>query len=311
MKSNNKISFLHRMTMPLPELEAYYREQRATNFHNGEPLRGIVFRKRIHNLIHMYIAADSFFAKRKLTIIGDRRIRTKRPVIYTYTHIGRYDIEMAMQTIHNPAYIFFGDPGYVYKSFDYVALWLNGVIFLDTGHKEDRYIGKETCVKLLKQGGNVVMCPEGAWNITENQIVMPLYTGAAEMAIRAGAEIVPIAIEQYGKHFYANVGENISPDGYTLEQKQELTDLLRDTLCTLKWDIWTQFPNANRADFPPDAAEQFVDNIMSETENGYTVEEINRTRFHTKDVTQEEAFTHISDLQINHSNIFLFNKRLK
>lgn len=41
--------------------------------------------------------------------------------------------------------------------------------------------------------------PEGAWNISENLLVMKLYTGAAEMAIRTGADIVPIAIEQFGK----------------------------------------------------------------------------------------------------------------
>ena len=79
----------------------------------------------------------------------------------------------------------------------------------------------------------------------------------------------------------------------------------------MKWDIWTQFSSVKCSDFPPDAAQQFVDNIMSETENGYTVEEIIRTRFHTKCVTAEEAFAHLADLQINRRNAFLINKRLK
>jgi hypothetical protein len=30
------------------------------------------------------------------------------------------------------------------------------------------------------------------------------------MALETGADIVPIAIEQYGKEFYVNIGENIS-----------------------------------------------------------------------------------------------------
>lgn len=58
------------------------------------------------------------------------------------------------------------------------------------------------------EGGDLLIYPEGAWNITENQVVMPLYTGTAEMAIRTGAEIIPIAIEQGGKRYYANIGEN-------------------------------------------------------------------------------------------------------
>lgn len=148
-----------------------------------------------------------------------------------------------------------GDPGSVYKNFDGVVLWLNGAIFVDTAYKEDRHIGKENCVKLLEHGGSLLIFPEGAWNISENLIVMSLFSGTAEMAIRTGAEIVPIAIEQYGKHYYANIGKNLSSAGYALNEKQELTEHLRDALCTLKWDIWTRHPIISRASLPLDAAE--------------------------------------------------------
>ena len=299
------------MVMPLTELEAYYRKQRAISFHNGEPIRGIVWRKRTHGLLHVLLTVNRVFSGLKLTVIDGRRPRTNKPLIYACTHVGRYDIEMAIQLIHTSAHLLMGDPGSVYKNFDGAALWLNGVIFVDTAYKEDRYVGKESCIKLLEQGGSLLIFPEGAWKIKENQIVMPLFTGTAEIAIRVGAEIVPIAIERYDKHYYANIGENISPDGYTPEQKQELTDLLRDTLCALKWDIWTQFPSVSRANISPNAAQQFVDNIMRETENGYTVEEIIRTRFHTKKVTTEEAFDYLANLQINRSNAFLLNKKFQ
>lgn len=57
--------------------------------------------------------------------------------------------------------------------------------------------------------------PEGAWNVTENLPVMPLFAGAAEMGILTGAEIVPIAFEKYGKDFYVNIGKNISPENFS------------------------------------------------------------------------------------------------
>lgn len=308
MKPDKK-SFIRRMRMSLPELEAYYREQRAIRFRNGEPIRGIVWRKRTHGLMHALLTINRILSGLKLTVIGDRRTPTDKPLIYACTHVGRYDIEMAIQLIRKAAFFLMGDPGSVYKNFDGAALWFNGVIFVDTAYKEDRYISKENCVKLLNRGGSILIFPEGAWNITENQVVMPLFLGTAEMAIRTGAEIVPIAIERYDKHYYANIGENISPEGYTIEQKQELTDLLRDALCTLKWDIWTRFPGIKSVDLPPDAARKFVDNIMSETENGYTVEEIIRTRFHTKAPTAKEAFAHLDGVTPRQSNAFLFNKR--
>lgn len=309
MKIGSKISFLRRMAMPQEELEAYYREQRAVRFQNDEQLHGIIWRKHIHGLIHILLAANRVLAGQKLTIIGDKRKHTNKPIIYACTHVGRYDIEMAIQIIRASVYLLMGDPGPVYKNLDGLVLWLNGTIFVDTDYKQDRYIGKETCVKLLKQGGNLLIFPEGAWNITENQIVMPLFPGTAEMAIRTGTEIVPIAIEQYGKHYYANIGESISPEGCTLAQKQELTDLLRDALCTLKWNIWTLFPSVNRSSLPPDAAKQFLDGIMRESENGYIVEEIIRTRYHPSVVAPEKAFAHLDNLIPCRKNAFLWDKR--
>lgn len=268
--------------MPLSDLETYYRMRRAEQYRNGEPVYGIAWRKCIHRLIHFFLVVNRIFSRQKLTVIGDKRKRANRPVIYACTHVGRYDIEMALQLIGEHSYFFMGDPGAVYKNIDGLILWLNGTIFTDTRYKEDRHIGKENCIKVLKQGGNLLIYPEGAWNITENQVVMPLFTGTAEMAIRTGAEIVPIAIEQYGKNYYANIGENISPNNFVLAQKSILTERLRDVLCTLKWDIWEQFPMECRKNLPEDAAQQYLDGIMSQSENGYTVEEINRTRYHSK-----------------------------
>lgn len=306
MKHTN---FFQRLMMPLPELEVYYRAQRAERFQNGEPVRGIEWRKRTHGLVLALLKLNQIFSSQKLTIMADRRSRTGRPLIYACTHVGRYDIEMAIQMIRDPLWFFMGDPGAVYKSLDGLILWFNGTIFTDTAYTEDRYIGKETCVKTLEQGGSLLIYPEGAWNITENQVVMPLFPGTAEMAIRTGAEIVPIAIEQYGKHYYANIGENISSAGYDLAQKQLLTDWLRDTLCTLKWEIWEQFPVTSRASLPEDAAEQYLDEIMSQSENGYTVEEIVRTRFHRKETSSQEAFEHLHHLIPCKENAFLLRMR--
>ena len=306
MKHKN---FFQRLMMPLPELEEYYRAQRAERYKNNEAIRGIKWRKRVHGLVISLIKLNCAVSGMKLTVIGDHRRKADHPLIYACTHVGRYDIEMAFQTIRDPLWLFMGDPGLVYKDLDGLILWFNGVIFTDTAYVEDRYIGKETCLKTLEQGGNLLIYPEGAWNITENQVVMPLFTGTAEMAIRTGAEIVPIAIEHYGKHYYANVGENISPAGYELSQKQLLTDHLRDVLCTLKWEIWEQFPSTSRASLPVDAAEQYLAEIMSQSENGYTVEEIIRTRFHRKETSPEEAFAHLKRLVPCRENAFLFREK--
>ena len=272
-----------RTIMPLDQLIEYYRNERKYIYENNIPIKGIKWRKRIHEMMLAAIKANRVLQHQELTILHDRRINTDKPIIYACTHIGRYDIEMALESIQDTCFLFFGNPGKLYRSFDGIVAYLLGFIGCDTTEKEDRHIAKELAIRTLKQGGNILIWPEGAWNITENEVVMKLYTGAVEMAIRSGADIVPIAIEQYGKSFYVNIGKNISLDKSTnLNENSKLSDELRDILCTLKWEIWEQFPIIPRSSLPENMRQIFVETIMSETANDYTIEEIERDRVHEK-----------------------------
>lgn len=275
-------NIIYRTIMPLDQLIEYYRNERKYIYENNIPVKGIKWRKRIHKIMFAIIKMKRVLLHQKLTILHDEREDTDKPIIYACTHIGRYDIEMALESIQDTCFLFLGSPGKLYRSLDGVLVYLFGFIGCDTTEKEDRHIAKELAIRTLKQGGNILIFPEGAWNITENQVVMKLYTGTIEMAIRSGADIVPIAIEQYEKSFYINIGKNISLDETSdLNKKRKLSDDLRDTLCTLKWEIWEQFPITKRSSLPENMGQIFVEKIMSETANDYTLEEIERDRFHT------------------------------
>ncbi len=275
-------NIIYRTIMPLDQLIEYYRNERKYIYENNIPVKGIKWRKRIHKIMFAIIKMKRVLLHQKLTILHDEREDTDKPIIYACTHIGRYDIEMALESIQDTCFLFLGSPGKLYRSLDGVLVYLFGFIGCDTTEKEDRHIAKELAIRTLKQGGNILIFPEGAWNITENQVVMKLYTGTIEMAIRSGADIVPIAIEQYEKSFYINIGKNISLDETSdLNKKRKLSDDLRDTLCTLKWEIWEQFPITKRSSLTENMGQIFVEKIMSETANDYTIEEIERDRFHT------------------------------
>lgn len=275
-------NIIYRTIMPLDQLIEYYRNERKYIYENNIPVKGIKWRKRIHKIMFAIIKMKRVLLHQKLTILHDEREDTDKPIIYACTHIGRYDIEMALESIQDTCFLFLGSPGKLYRSLDGVLVYLFGFIGCDTTEKEDRHIAKELAIRTLKQGGNILIFPEGAWNITDNQVVMKLYTGTIEMAIRSGADIVPIAIEQYEKSFYINIGKNISLDETSdLNKKRKLSDDLRDTLCTLKWEIWEQFPITKRSSLPENMGQIFVEKIMSETANDYTIEEIERDRFHT------------------------------
>ena len=228
--------------MPLPELEAYYQEQRKERFEKEAPFGGVKLRRVLHPILVWSMKVNHILGKQKITILGDRRIQTDRPIVYAATHIGWDDIEMILSSIGAHAYLFWGDPHENYRDINGFLLDINGIIVCDTRDKTDRYVGKETCVKWLGQGGNLLIFPEGAWNVTESLPVMPLYSGTAETAIRTGAEIVPLAIERYGQNYTINIGRNISVANLTIEKKHQLTESLRDAIATLKWEIWERQP---------------------------------------------------------------------
>ncbi len=186
---------------------------------------------------------------------------------------------------------------------------MKGVIFVDTKDKEDRKIAKEKCIKILNKGGNILIFPEGAWNITENQLVMKLFDGAVDMARQTGAEIIPIGIEKYDNSYFVNIGANVSIDKDNTLTNKELSSDLRDVLATLKWEIMEKFPSTVREELPYDYSKKFIDGIMTETEGGYTIEEIIRTRYKDKNIIlPEEAFFFLKDINLNYNNSFLFNK---
>ncbi len=306
-------NFIQRMRMPLPELEQYYRERRKDRFENNGPFCGVKLRKALHPVLVWGLKIMHLISGQKITVIGDKRIPTGRPVIFAATHIGWNDIEMIFTAVGTHAYLFWGDPRESYRTMDGFLLDLNGTIICDTDNKNDRYFGKENCVRWLKQGGNLLIFPEGAWNTTESLPTMPLYTGTAEMAIRSGAEIVPVAIEQYGKHYTVNIGENIRCSQMELAQKCNLTAALRDAMATLRWEIWSSHPQTKRAEIPPDYRQQELQRIQDQMNGVFTLDDIEKTRFHTKEEReQNETVACLEKLILCKENAFLFrNNKLQ
>lgn len=133
-----------------------------------------------------------------------------------------------------------------------MILWLNGLIYCDTEDKTDRQIAAKTAVELLKQGINLLIYPEGIWNVTPNRLVLPLFAGVIKMAYQTGVNIIPIAIEQYGKEFVVNIGaEFCVPVCEAAEEEykfyiEKKRKELRDVMATLKWEILESRPMANR-----------------------------------------------------------------
>lgn len=319
-----KILKLEKKDMPLRELNTYYRELRKIAYENDEPIQGINIRKKIHAITRQALKLEQIPNKFSIEVLSDERIKSNKPKVYAVTHVARYDIEASIQAIKENAFILWGDVGELNRSPEILLLEALGIIPVDVeipdkndekevqSIKEDRHISLETTIKVLKQGGNVLIFPEGAWNTTDNIIVTKLFTGAVEAAIRGEADIVPVAVDKdKNDRYYVKVGKNIDTSNMKIEDKKEESEKVREILAGLKYDIWEHIVKVEgptiRSDMHENAREEYLNDIMKDSDNSYTLEVIEKTRYKEKGIiTKEEAFNHLGEIQVSRDNAFLF-----
>ena len=313
MKDNTepfrKKSLFCRLKMPLAELEDYYRRKR--HFDRNKEVRHIALRRAYSRLFIPMLGMDRALQKKKYQIIGDKRIHTGKAKIYACTHAGSTDISVVYEALKDHCYWFWGDIGEYYRKIDGLLVWLNGAVLIDTRDKQDRRNAMNTAIKVLKKGGNILIFPEGSWNITENKPVMHLYTGAVEMAIESGADIIPVGIEIYGNTFYINIGRNISSINMATDSKQEYTEALRNAMAALKWEIWEQHGQSSRASLPDNISELWQKHIRKMCDEvNFPIEEVYRTMYAYKpDLELKQIRKDLASLVPCSENAFLYNKR--
>ena len=315
MDKFEKLNLLEKRKMAIEELANYYAEYRIYCYNKGDKLRGINLRKKIHPLVNLILKIDEVLSKEENVIVSnENKAKEGVPKIFACTHIGGNDIQRTFQVIKEPAYLMLGDPGILYKMPIYQGLKMNGVIPLETKNKIDRKIAYNRSKELLNNGGNLLIYPEGAWNVTPNEIVMKTFVGTVRLAKEVGVEIVPIAVEQYGNKFYFNIGKNYGIDKNTTKSEEELNSELRDKLATLKWQLIELQPMLKRNDISENYLYEFQKEIVERCNYGYgfSLEDAISERYHDKKViSEEEVFSFIDNLNINKNNAFLLREKSK
>ena len=234
--------------------------------------------------------------------------KNEKPVIFAITHVGKYDIERVYEALNEHSILLFGTPEDVHGTFDGFMLEKILVNYLDINDKEDRKVVKRQMIKDLKNGANIMWFPEGTWNISPNLLVLPIRYGIIEVALEANVPIVPIALEYDldNKIYYINIGENFYANKY-LNKIDAITEL-RDTLATLKWEIFEGLSLINRKDIDSSYWNNYTNNLASEWHNvNFKQEEkyiFNNELLHSTEI----AFNHLQNIIPSLKTAFPFNK---
>ena len=268
-----------------------YKQKKAKLIHSDLPIRGVKIRRFFHPVLIKLLQIKSFFSGLTYEFVsGEKTIPKDKTVIYAITHIGKFDYEMLVEACDVFAYVFAGDWELMYAVIDDYFLRAKGVLWIDTEDKEDRKNSFLYMTKLLKQGVPMIIFPEGIWNLTESLPMMKIFPGAVQAAKECNVPIIPIAIEQQDKHFLINIGKELD---FTEVEEKEAVGILRDSLATLKWEIWEHLPREKRQNIPDGYYEKFVQERLAECA-GFTEELVDGRMF--RDKTDRELIAIKKDL---------------
>ena len=180
--------------------------------------------------------------------------------IYAVNHSCKWDTSYLIELLPRHFYILAGKQRL--KLMDRIGVIWNGAVWVDRKSTRSRNAVKEKLKGLLGKGKNILIFPEGTWNLTPSTPVLPLYWGIIEMAQSVKVPIIPVCLEYMEDECFVKYGEPI----YMAEEcdKNRQIQELRDVFATLKWDIWDMFPIEKRSEIDDDYWEREVIRRLNE-----------------------------------------------
>lgn len=134
----------------------------------------------LHKLLHPLIVYIMQFTYTHEVRILNEHPEVHQNVIYAVNHSCCRDMPIASRIIRKHIYVLAGKQAL--KFVDWLALTLNGVIWVDRKDKESKRRAAAKMSQLLRRGENICMYPESTWNLTPSKPVLPLYWGIVDLA---------------------------------------------------------------------------------------------------------------------------------
>lgn len=216
---------------------------------------------RIKKMIHpvLFLLAGT---KIKYKVIQDNNYSGKtmqfskdRPLIFVCNHATSFDIPIALKSIKEHTILFAGKQSL--EKIDEMFFNLNGTIYVDRKNKEDMKLSKEAMINTLKKKRNILVFPEGTWNLTDSNLMHEMKWGIIEIAQKSNALIVPLVLNyDYDKRTCkCNFGKTIDVTDKTLKEGIEC---VRDSMATLRWNYFEDQGTTKRESIDPEKEKQKI-----------------------------------------------------
>lgn len=262
---------------------------------------------------------------------------SKKGRIFAINHRQGDDIVTGANVAGQSAYIVFGNKYLSLDTTNGLGLWAYGMILLDRDNKTNRHNTYDKMKYVLEHGGNIIIYPEGYWNLgdngeaderhgadghnSENWLIQDFNIGIFRLAQETGCEIVPTVLhyDEHGKKVcYGRRGKviTVKADDDIFEKKEQLLTVMR----TMYYEMMEKYSSYMRTELESNG--QSIYEQWTELKKKLVKDcDIDRTGYHldladekrigkakvAKPVTtQTDAFSHLQHLNLCKENAFLF-----
>ena len=264
----------------------------------------IIFKKLFHPILKLLVNS-------KVTYKVCRENKYKkingRPTIFCVNHTRFQDTPIMCKALPKQAYMLIGKQALA--PIDELFFHLNGTVFVDRKDREDTYLSKKAMEEYLKQKQDLIVFPEGTWNLTEDLLMMEMKWGVIDIANNTNAQIIPVSLDYNDEYSECLVkfGEPILPEKF--KSKAEAIRYLRDMMATLKWDQMEANGTFKRSQAWIES-ERIKQQQLLEEYPLYDYDYEQSIVFNTK-TTPGEVFEPIKKLELTKKTAFLFSKNNK
>ena len=174
--------------------------------------------------------------KRKIDMEQYPILNREEVYIFCCNHSFDEDVISCLASTDRNVYILQGTTHQMEHNPVFLAMWLNGMIYLDRMNSESRRSAVDKMKRILTSGSSVLLFGEGGYNNTENQLIQPLFASPWILSKELGVKVVPlISFNDIGfDTIYIRAGEPMDLSQY---DKQEALALLRDAMSTMVYEI--------------------------------------------------------------------------
>lgn len=277
----------------------------------------LFFRKIKHYLLVLIIAIERLLRRQRIKTVNKEALDAVRnirgPIIFAPTHCGKFDIQVLTEVLWKYEWsLLSGDYDQLPGTIEGFWLKFNGVIYVNRDDKEWRNRAKREMIAHLKKGGNIMMYPEGTWNLSPNLPVLPLFRGVADVAIETKAAVIPFAqeIDDSTNTYYVKVGNPIFTDADT--EPLALLEKIRMQMAEMKWSLIEELPFC-RMEYDREALQTAWDAYIEKrvSECAYYDYELSwkYARREQWQIEREQIRIDIAAINPTMKNLFLFSKR--